>query len=262
MNDQTRLHALLPRLTFTQAVLLESMAHAMLVPVDTVIAHDTDIASPLFVEAMSNILALHHALHEEPLNKKSFEYMLKQCFLADGQEAEINSNPGDEAWDIRAAGQRWSLKTEAAVGISARQIKVEKLMEARWVREADTPDKCAKNVSERLPLHMRHYDRMLVLRAFKLRGGYRYFLEEIPLRPLVDALSGAKPQQFAKKGRSISYGADFPAAQDGIRAFRILLDSSVEKIRLWYTTSQARHHGSWFVHVDMTRGAQQKTIER
>lgn len=261
MTEAGRLVPLLKQLTPTQLVLLESMARAMLVPVDTSIRDDSDIASPLFVEAMSNILSLHHALHEEPLNKKAFEYMLKQCFLAVGQDAELNSAPGDEAWDIRAAGQRWSLKTEAALGISPTQIKVEKLMEARWVREAGTPQECAEGVAERLPQHMTHYDRILVLRAFKARSGYEYHMEEIPLGFLVSALQQAEPHQFAKTGRSISFGADF-LAPDGTRAFRILLDSSVEKIRLWYTTSHARHHGTWFVHVDATQGVQTKTIER
>ncbi|MGY4712946.1 hypothetical protein ACXDF8_25935 [Mycolicibacterium sp. CBM1] len=250
----------LQTLTPTQLALVLSMARAMQVPVTVSDTSDSDIIDDVFAETMSNLLTLHHALHEEPLNKKSFEYLFKQCLVASGHPAEINPTPGDESWDIRGAGFKWSLKTEAAKGISAATVKIEKLMEAIWVREATDPDKCAEAVRARINRHMQDYDRIIVLRAFVTTHGYRYDLVEIPKRVLVAHFESAEPQQFQKQGRSISYGADFSNTV-GSKVFRILLDSSVEKIRLWYRSDFARVHGRWQVQVEAAQAAQQNTIE-
>ncbi|SEL98763.1 hypothetical protein SAMN04515665_12533 [Blastococcus sp. DSM 46786] len=247
-------------LTETQLNILASMAEAMRVPVDVSDTDGSDLASVTFIEAMSNLLTLHHAQHEEPLNKKSFEYLFKTCLIASGRPAQMNPSPGDESWDIREADMRWSLKTEAAKGISPNMIRIEKLMEARWVRESNTPAQCAREVRLRLPQHMRDYDRILVLRAFARPGAYLYELVEVPKDLLVRAFTTARPADFEKQGSSISFGANF-SGSDGKRIFRMLLDSSVEKIRLWYQRDSARVHGRWLVQVDRAQEAQQNAIE-
>lgn len=254
------LRPVLETLTSTQLALVLSMARAMQIPVVVSDTADSDIVDDVFAETMSNLLTLHHALHEEPLNKKSFEYLLKQCLVASGRPAVINPAPGDESWDVEGAGYKWSLKTEAAKGISVSTVKIEKLMEAIWVREATDPDKCAEAVRTRINRHIQDYDRIIVLRAFATQDGYRYDLVEIPKPLLVASFENADPQQFEKQGRSISYGADF-CDMHGARIFRILLDSSVEKIRLWFRSDFALIHGRWLVHVDAAQAAQQNTIE-
>lgn len=255
----TEIATQLTKLSPNQLSLVASIAHALQVPVDTTMDPNSDIVDETFSETISNLLTVHHALHEEPLNKKSFEYLFKQCLTKGGDSARLNSNPGESAWDVEGAGFKWSLKTEAARGISANSIKVEKLMEARWVREATTPEKCAEAVGTILPRHMDHYQRVLVLRAFKTQNGYSYFLEEIPVQLLLEKFAAVRPDDITKKGKAISFGADF-FDDHGAKIFRILLDSSVEKVRLWFQTSRATHHGWWGIKVSDVQEIQQESM--
>ncbi len=118
-------------------------------------------------------------------------------------------------------------------------------MEARWIRECTNPAKCAAAVRTHVPAHMAGYDRIIVLRAFRLKGrGMRYDLVEPPAAVILEKLSAVSPSGFTKEGAMVSYGASIDDA-DGSRIFRILLDSSVEKIRIWFSVAHCRMHGSW-----------------
>lgn len=242
-----RLADTLMELTENQLRMVASVVQALGVPVEFYQESNSDLVDDQFAEIVSNFLALHHALHEESFSKRPFEYLLKQCLIAQGHQARLNPSPGDSTFDVEGAGFRWSLKTEAALGISKAQVKVEKLMEARWVRECQAPEECAKEVRTRLPRHMDGYDRILVLRAFSQADSTIYKLEEIPKGLLVETLSAASPGMFEKKGKAKSFGADFYWHNESTKAFRILLDSSVEKIRLWFSTKHCIHHGTWVV---------------
>jgi Type II site-specific deoxyribonuclease len=238
--------SVLVRLTPRRRALLLRMAEALTVPAD-VVRYDSDLVDDAFSETLANSLLLHHAIHEEPLNKESFEYVMKGCAEAAGHEAELNPGRGTATWDVMVDGVRWSLKTEAARGISLGTVKIEKLMEARWIRECTNPAKCAAAVSTQIPAHMAGYDRILVLRAFRLAGGgMRYDLVEPPVELILQKLSAVPASVFTKEGAKESYGASIDDAYGG-RIFRILLDSSVEKIRIWFSVGHCRPHGSWTV---------------
>jgi hypothetical protein len=238
--------SVLARLTPRRRALLLRMAEALTAPA-VIQRHDSDLVDDPFSETLANSLLLHHAIHEEPLNKESFEYVMKGCAEAGGHFAELNPGRGTGTWDIRVDDLRWSLKTEAARGISPRTVKIEKLMEARWIRECTNPARCAAAVRAQIPAHMDGYDRILVLRAFRLAGGaMRYDLVEPPKELLLARLSAVPPTAFTKEGAKESYGADIDD-ENGQRVFRILLDSSVEKIRIWFNLEHCRLHGSWTV---------------
>ena len=238
--------SVLARLTPRRRALLLRMAEALTVPAD-VVRYDSDLVDDAFAETLANSLLLHHAIHEEPLNKESFEYVMKGCAQASGKVAELNPGRGTATWDLRIDGAGWSLKTEAARGISPGTVKIEKLMEARWIRECSNPAKCAAAVRNHVPAHMAGYDRILVLRAFRLNGGgIRYDLVEPPVAAIMDELSVVSSSVFTKEGAKESYGASIDDV-DGSRIFRILLDSSVEKIRIWFNVAHCRMHGSWTV---------------
>jgi hypothetical protein len=49
------------------------------------------------------------------------------------------------------------------------------------------------------------------------------------------------------KRQSVSFGADFFLEGRTSRAFRMLLDTGVEKVRLWYGIDHCIHHGTWVV---------------
>ena len=209
--------------------------------------YDSDLVDDAFAEALANSLRLHHAIHEEPLNKNSFAHFMKGCAEASGKTAELNPGRGTATWDLRIGGAGWSLKTEAARGISPDMVKIEKLMEARWIRECLNPALCAAAVRTHVPAYMAGYDRIIVLRAFHLEDqGLRYDLMEPPVTVIMRKLSTVSPSAFSKVGASGSYGASIDNS-DGSRIFRILLDSSTEKVRIWFSAAHCRMHGSWTV---------------
>jgi hypothetical protein len=247
-DDFAEFTGVLGQLTPLRRALLLRMAEALTAPA-AVDRYDSDLVDDAFSDTLANSLLLHHAIHEEPLNKESFEYVVKGCAEAGGHSAQLNPGRGTATWDIRVDDQRWSLKTEAARGISPRIVKIEKLMEARWVRECSNPAKCATAVRAHIPAHMDGYDRILVLRAFRLAGGaMRYDLVEPPKDLVLERLSAVPASIFTKDGSKESYGADVGNDDDdGRRIFRILLDSSVEKIRIWFNLEWCRPHGSWTV---------------
>lgn len=222
------------------------MAEALTVPSD-VVRYDSDLVDDAFADTLANSLLLHHAVHEEPLKKESFEYVMKGCAEASGKAAVLNPGRGTATWDLRIDGAGWSLKTEAAKGISAGIVKIEKLMEARWIREITNPAKAAAAVRHHVPAHMTGYDRILVLRAFRLPGsGMRYDLVEPPVSLILEKVAQVGASDFTKEGSKESYGADIADA-DGTRIFRILLDSSVEKVRISFNVACCQMHGSWTV---------------
>jgi hypothetical protein len=239
----------LSELTETQLVLVQSVVDALNVPISFQGGDSSTFVDSRFAETMANFLVLHHSLHEEPLNKKPFEYVFKQCLISQGTPAELNNNPGAYPHDVFGAGLRWSLKTEAAAKMSLKQIKIEKFMEARWIRECVTPDACSEAVRERLPRHLSGYDRILVMRAFTRPTEFIYRLEEVPVETLVECFTRAAPEEFRKNEarKSPSFGADLFYPGHTRRTFRMLLDSSVEKVRLWYASEHAVNHGTWII---------------
>ncbi len=233
--------------------MVASVVRALRIPVEFLQENKSDLVDSRFAEVVANFLTLHHALHEEAFNKRPFEYLLKQCLNAQGHESRLNPTPGEFAYDVEGGGYRWSLKTEAAQGISAKQVKIEKFMEARWVRDCPDSESCAAAVRERLPQHMNGYDRILILRAFARSDDTVYRLEEIPKDFLVECFKSATTEMFERRSSSkgarsaLSFGADFFRGGHSSKAFRILLDSSVEKVRLWYQVDHCIHHGTWVV---------------
>ncbi|MFE9285978.1 hypothetical protein [Streptomyces olivaceus] len=239
-------------LSLRQLHTVESVVKGLHIPVQFIPGPATSMVDTPFAEEMSTLLSIHHSNHEAPLNKKPFEYALKRCLVAQGHpESELNPAPGESAYDVFGDNQRWSLKTEAAKRLSPTQVRIEKFSEARWVREATTPELCATGVKERIIPHMEGYDRILLLRAETRTDRFVYALEEIPKSILVDCLTSVTSTSFSKKDRGskpgVSFGADFMHPEIPEKAFRMLLDSSAEKIRVWFQTKYCIHHGTWVV---------------
>lgn len=239
-------------LTQRQLETVAAMVTSLGTAVQFIPGKSSEIVDEKFAEEMANLLSLHHSNHEAPLNKKPFEYVVKRCLIAQGyDEADLNPAPGESAYDVFGNGERWSLKTEAAKKLSTNQLKIEKLSEARWVREATTAEACALEVRKRIPHHMSGYDRILVMRAESRPDCFVYSLEEVPKHLLEQSMYSAKARMFAKTDRGskkgISFGADFAHPENGDRLFRMLLDSSVEKVRVWFQLKYCIHHGKWIV---------------
>ncbi len=167
-------------LDLPRVILLQKMASAMTVPIEKIVPAGSDIATHNFEVAFSNQLLIHHATSDEPLKKKSFEYLLRTAFEADGRRAEINLQT--KSWDVKADEERFSLKTEAESRMPLDSIRIQKFMDATWVGECDSAAEYARRAAEAFPSHLAHYDRILVLRVFKNPGvdAYRYQLVEVP----------------------------------------------------------------------------------
>ncbi|MBB4892372.1 hypothetical protein FHS39_001383 [Streptomyces olivoverticillatus] len=210
-----------------------------------------DLVSEAFRDEMSLFLVVHHALHERALNKENFEYVFKQCLIASGDPtARLNPNQKQAKFDVAGGGHRWSLKTESGDSMSRKTVKVEKLTEALWIRNSPTAEDCARNVREKVTPRLLDYDRIVVLRALRKEGMITYSLEEIPWSPLHTALmNDTRAEIFSKRVRggkkAKSFGADYLKEGTQTRLFRMLLDTSVEKVRIWYALDECLHHGYW-----------------
>ncbi len=102
---------------------------------------------------------------------------------ATGKHAVLSVSDTERGYDVLAAGQRFSLKTEGAKDIKPDQIIISKLMECAWLRhcERSTEILLAKIHEYVLP-HFQEYDRVLTLRIFRLpqECAINYVLIEIP----------------------------------------------------------------------------------
>lgn len=239
-------------LSYRQIATVNAIIRYLRVPVEYTTAGNSSLVDEKFAEEMKDQLRLHHATHESPLNKKPFEYAFKQCLIAQGHsESDLNPKPGESAYDVYGNNQRWSLKTEAGKSISPTVLRIEKLSEALWIRQADTPERCVDELQRSLSEHMQGYDRIICLRAKRLPDTFEYTLDEVPKRLLSENVAKARPDMFFKqdhgKRKGTSYGADFTDPATGDKVFRMLLDSSVEKVRVWIRTQYCINHGKWVI---------------
>lgn len=248
MNEDLRARfvALVEQVDPVRLNILVKMAEALTAEVRSTVNPTSDFLTPDLAAALGSQLLMHHATHEEKLNKKTFEYIIKYACEAAGQRVILNTNPTLPAEDLRINGTKFSLKTQADKGIKAGAVYVQKLMEARWIRDCTTPDELTNAARQKVGAHLAHYERMLVLRAFDVSGdGYRYELVEVPLQVL-RLVSSLPDRAFSAKNKAGSSGADV-CDERGI-AFRVLLDGSVEKVRVFnLRIDRCVVHASWHI---------------
>ena len=151
---------------------LETIVAGLSYQVQETIAKYTDIAMPAFAKNFKTRLQLHHATHEEVFKKKTFEYAFKAGCIVAGKKSEMDPNVTSAGYDVVVDGVRYSLKTEAGASMSPQYIKISKLMEARWIRECRTGKDFLRGTKHIMD-HFTHYDRVLIVRAFKVKTPYR-----------------------------------------------------------------------------------------
>jgi hypothetical protein len=226
--DDLGLAEKIKHLTAPQRGLIQEVIAALSREVKVVRGDGSDLATSEFVDSITNRLLLHHATTEEKFNKKSFEYALKSAFCASHISAKISDSQTSQGADLVVEGTRFSLKTEAAEGIRESKLTISKLMEARWIRECRTKADFAKGINERVLPALAQLDRILVLRAFdRPENLVEYELVEIPLGVL-QAMGDVRPRDFSPRTRNGSSSAT--VIYRATRAFRLVLDGSVEKI--------------------------------
>jgi hypothetical protein len=212
------------------------------------IGPDSNIVDPAFARNFRTRLQIHHATHEEVLKKKSFEFAFKAASVAAGRVAEMEPDATRPGYDVVVEGVRFSLKTEAGSRMSERSVKISKLMEARWIRECRTGVDFREGC-KRILEHFKHYDRILLLRAFTVTtpfAGVRYDLLEIPLYYL-ELIRNLQAEDFSP--RTEKNGSSSAVVRtDGVKRFKLRLDGSVEKVTVeTLPVSVCRFHASWLV---------------
>jgi hypothetical protein len=225
-----RFVSLVAHMSRPKLVLLERMALAMSREIEQQVVEADALFTPEFAEAVGDQLLLHHGTHDEPVNKKTFEYVFRNAAEAAGHTATINENTTDPSEDVRVDGTKFSLKTEAARSQSPTGMNIQKLMEARWIRECETRADFADKAAGVIPEHLQRYERIVLLRGRREGDSVAYMLVEIP-NDLLMLVSGLTADNFEEKNKFGGSGAD--VYRDGIRVFRLYLDGSVEKVRVF-----------------------------
>lgn len=253
------LQELLGRLNPSQLELLVRMAAALGSPVDVWRDPGSDICTDKFAAAAGNFLALHHATHFERLNKKGFEFLFKFSSEADGRVAVLNTNSTDSAEDIRVNGVSYSLKTQADRAIKRSAIYIQKLMEARWIRECKSRADFARQVQTKVAAHLSRYERIVVLRGFPpAKGIILYDLVEIP-KKLLERMTTLTASDFSGRNEYGSSGANV-TDERGV-AFRVLLDGSVEKVRIFnLRIDRCFVHGVWNIPISISNNSSEETV--
>jgi hypothetical protein len=235
-----------PTLTIARLTLLNQMAAALQVEFDCSLNPQSDLATPIFSEYFASRLLIHHAIVEEKLNKKSFEYILRDSLRQDGKQANLTESDVYSGADLTVDGIRVSLKTEASKSIRESKMTISKWMEARWIRDQN-PAQLAELASQRFREHLVNYDRILMLRAFDLSNDrVQYDLIEIP-HTLLSLASNIKPQDI-KPSTGRNGGGTIVIRNHDIEAFTIRLDGSVEKVTIANLRSDlCVRHGTWTI---------------
>jgi hypothetical protein len=241
-----QLNEIAPQLTATSLMLLNRMALALQAKFDSSSNPDSDFATPLFSEYFASRLLIQHAVVEEKLNKKSFEYIFRDALRYDGKTAEITLSNVHPGADLLVDEARISLKTEASKNIRQEKITISKFMEARWIRDQDASG-LAQLASDKLREHLGSYDRIFMLRAFNLkRNKVKYDLVEIPhtLLSLASRLeSGDITPSLGRSG-----GGSVTIWQNGREAFTLRFDGSVEKVTITnLLVDLCILHATWYI---------------
>jgi type II restriction enzyme len=180
-------------------------------------------------EYFSTRLAAHHASSGVALKKENFEHILEQSFKRAGHDARRTDSMVHRGADLEVDGRFYSLKTEAAKGLNTKSITISKLMEARWIRDINGPDDVPGQVRRRILSHLDEYERIFMLRSYGDEERVRYDLREIP-KDVLAAVADLEADDFGKITRAGGTGADVRV--NDRKAFRLVLDGSVEKITI------------------------------
>jgi Type II site-specific deoxyribonuclease len=244
LDELAQLNQIASQLSPTRIALLNRMAASLQMAFDSQLNPNSDIATPLFSEYFASRLLIHHAVVEEKLNKKSFEYIFRDALRHDGKTAVITASDVSPGADIVVDGTRISLKTEASKDIRDRKITISKLMEARWIRDQDASE-LAQHAGDRLREHLAGYDRIVMLRAFKLtQGQVNYHLVEIP-HDLLALAVGLQPGDI-KLNPGRNGGGSVVLRDQGLDVFTLRLDGSVEKVTVTnLLVDRCISHGVW-----------------
>jgi hypothetical protein len=184
-----RLIAAIPDLSNYRLQLVDRVVVAFNQPKDFRRGSKSNLITPDVLDDFGDVLRMHHCLSREPFSKDKFEYALERVLKEAGIAATMAPR-GQSGFDIEIAGQKFSLKTEAAKAIRDNTIHISKFMELGGGTWGSNP-KDLIGLREQFMNALNGISRILVLRALK-KGDplFLYELVEIPKDLLLKAAAG------------------------------------------------------------------------
>jgi hypothetical protein len=185
-----RLYELLRDLTDGQLGWVQTVVEQFHKPATFQHAPDSDLINACVLQDFGDALRIHHCFSREAFTKDKFEYALERVLNLCGIPAALAPR-GHPGHDLTIGNARFSLKTQANKGISARYLHISKFMELGrgvWTdQEADFI-----GLREQFFRHLEAYDRILSLRRLRSTKTYtwHYELVEIPKPLLLEARHG------------------------------------------------------------------------
>lgn len=184
-----RLLAAIPKLTNYRLQLVEKIVGIFQQPKEFHRNPRSPLISQGVLEDFGDVLRRHHSFSREPFSKDKFEYALEHVLLGSGIPAQMAPR-GTRGFDIEIAGEKYSLKTEAAKSIREGTIHISKFMELGGGTWGSDP-KDLIGLRQQFLTNLNGVKRILILRALK-KGEpvYKYELVEIPKNLLSKAIKG------------------------------------------------------------------------
>lgn len=221
-----RLLAAIPGLSDYRLELVDRVVSVFSQSWDVQRGEDSDIISDGCLVDLGDVLRLHHSFSREPFSKDKFEFALETVLKTSGCAAQMAPR-GTRGFDLSIAGQKFSLKTEAAKGIRLNKLHISKFMELGGGQWGDNPDDLI-GLRQQFLDNLAGINRILVLRA--LRKGtpdYLYELVEIPKSLLEMAKVGRfemrmESRQYPKPGYCI-------VEENGTALFSLYFDGGGER---------------------------------
>ncbi|MCK9588273.1 MAG: hypothetical protein M0Q93_02790 [Terrimicrobiaceae bacterium] len=174
-----RLLAAIPELTNYRLQLVDKIVWIFQQPKEFVCNPTSTLIPQEVLEDFGDVLRMHHSFSREPFSKDKFEYALERVLLESAIPAQMAPR-GTRGFDIEIAGEKYSLKTEAAKTIRENTIHISKFMELGGGTWGSDP-KDLIGLRQQFLANLNGLNRILILRALKNGNPvFKYELVEIP----------------------------------------------------------------------------------
>jgi type II restriction enzyme len=184
-----RLMTAIPTLSNYRLQMIDRMVAAFARPKAFWRFAESKLISPNVLEDFGDVLRMHHCFSHEPFSKDKFEYALERVLVESGVPSALAPR-GQRGFDIQIAGDKFSLKTEAAKAIRENTIHISKFMELGGGTWGDDPADLV-GLRQQFLTALTGIQRILVLRFVKQgEPHFLYELVEIPRALLMQASAG------------------------------------------------------------------------
>lgn len=186
----------------------------------------SDLINDRMLVDLGDVLRLHHVTSAEPFTKDRFEYAIERLGPIVGLPAKRapRGNPGH---DLTLGDERFSLKTQADVGIKVHKIHISKYMELGKGIWTDEPTHLI-GLRAQFFAHTERYDRIIILRFLRDRPeSFHYELVEIP-KTLLLLAKNSKPEMMMDSKQMPRPGRCRVTDDEG-PAFELYFDGGTER---------------------------------